>query len=271
MISYPTLNFFMQSHQDIDIYRIMTSTKCNTSCSVQRLNTPAIILERLFLLCCCILSTFYVESFQFAPSRSSLNGRCFNINYNNIITRAQTTILRSTTAADTGDASKASKWMENEKRLEDEMDDPNNRAAKETSANKKEVDDESNLPIGRWEYIHGNYILRPPSSDDTRQQPRALIHFLGGALLGAAPQLSYRYLLERLARRGYLIVATPYQLSFDHLKSCDEIIDKFERGEFLLLFGFMLALEYSDGIRSHLSVHQQQWLRPSRSNTVQSP
>jgi hypothetical protein len=51
-----------------------------------------------------------------------------------------------------------------------------------------------------------------------------------------------------LARRGYLIVATPYQLSFDHLKSCDEIIDKFERGEFLLLFGFMLALEYSDGI-----------------------
>ena len=77
---------------------------------------------------------------------------------------------------------------------------------------------------GRWEELHGNYVLRPPPD----RQPRALIHFLGGALLGAAPQLSYRYLLERLSSRGYLVVATPYQLSFDHLTTCDEIIQKFE-------------------------------------------
>lgn len=35
-------------------------------------------------------------------------------------------------------------------------------------------------------------------------------------------------MLERLSSRGYLIVATPYQLSFDHLATCDEVIGKFE-------------------------------------------
>jgi len=79
--------------------------------------------------------------------------------------------------------------------------------------------------IGRWEEMHGNYVLAPPSM----QQPRALIHFLGGAFVGAAPHVAYRYILERLSDRGYLIVATPFNLSFDYLTTCDSIIDKFER------------------------------------------
>lgn len=59
--------------------------------------------------------------------------------------------------------------------------------------------------------------------------PRALLHFLGGALLGSAPHISYRYLLERLAAEGYLVVATPFTLSFDHLTTCDDVIERFER------------------------------------------
>jgi hypothetical protein len=35
-------------------------------------------------------------------------------------------------------------------------------------------------------------------------------------------------MLERLSSRGYLVVATPYQLSFDHLATCDEVISRFE-------------------------------------------
>jgi hypothetical protein len=35
-------------------------------------------------------------------------------------------------------------------------------------------------------------------------------------------------MLEKLAAKGYLIIATPYQLSFDHLETCDEVISKFE-------------------------------------------
>jgi len=81
--------------------------------------------------------------------------------------------------------------------------------------------------LGEWEEMHGNYILRPPVSYE--EQPRALIHFLGGAIVGAAPDISYRYLLERLAQKGFLIVATPYTLSFDYVATCDDIIGRFER------------------------------------------
>lgn len=75
--------------------------------------------------------------------------------------------------------------------------------------------------------MHGNFLLRPPL--EAGVQPRALLHFLGGALVGYAPHISYRYLLERLAAKGYLVVATPYSLSFDHLATCDEVIARFER------------------------------------------
>lgn len=80
--------------------------------------------------------------------------------------------------------------------------------------------------IGDWEELHGNYLLRPAA---TQSQPRALIHFLGGAFVGAAPDISYRYVLERLAERGFLIVATPYTLSFDYIATCDDIIGRFEK------------------------------------------
>lgn len=83
---------------------------------------------------------------------------------------------------------------------------------------------ESDFLLGQWEEQNGNYILRPPKAE----QPRALIHFLGGALVGAAPDVTYRYLLEKLSQNGYLIVATPYNLSFDYLKACDGILQKFE-------------------------------------------
>mmetsp|Transcript_22386 Transcript_22386/g.55368 ORF Transcript_22386/g.55368 Transcript_22386/m.55368 type:complete len:456 (-) Transcript_22386:398-1765(-) len=79
--------------------------------------------------------------------------------------------------------------------------------------------------VGNWEEIHNNWVLRPPSSEP----PRALLHFLGGALVGAAPHITYRYMLERLADKGFLVVATPYQLSFDHLEICDDVITKFEK------------------------------------------
>lgn len=84
----------------------------------------------------------------------------------------------------------------------------------------------SSAAIGRWEEAEGNFILRPSIEDGP---PRALVHFLGGAFVGAAPHVTYRYMLEKLAERGYLIVATPHDLSFDHLQTCDLIISRFER------------------------------------------
>ena len=120
--------------------------------------------------------------------------------------------------------------MENEKRLEEEMDQAAGESFNDNKNGDAFVDNEpektASGAVGRWEELHGNYILRPLNNES---QPRALLHFLGGALLGAAPSLTYRYLLERLSSNGYLIVATPYQLSFDHLTTCDDIIEKFEK------------------------------------------
>lgn len=88
--------------------------------------------------------------------------------------------------------------------------------------------------FGDWEELHGNYILRPCVSSP----PRALLHFLGGAIVGAAPHVAYRYMLESLRTQGYLVVATPYKLSFDHLSTCDAVLARFE------MIAPMLARQY---------------------------
>jgi hypothetical protein len=68
-------------------------------------------------------------------------------------------------------------------------------------------------------------VLFPPAG----RQPEAAVHFLGGAFVGAAPQLAYRPLLEALASRGVLVIATPFSTSFDHLRVADEVQYKFDR------------------------------------------
>lgn len=156
-----------------------------------------------------------VDAFQIAPSPLTTSASA---------SAATSRLFESSTK------SAASEWMEKEKRLEEEMDAA--AAERETAPPPaaaslgEDGEEEDEVPhfAGRWEELHGNYVLRPPDGSP----PRALIHFLGGALLGAAPQLTYRYMLERLSSRGYLVVATPYQLSFDHLATCDEVIGRFE-------------------------------------------
>lgn len=53
--------------------------------------------------------------------------------------------------------------------------------------------------------VEGSWVLRPPMSS---APARAVIHFLGGAFLGAAPQLTYRLFLENLAAQGFLVSLT---------------------------------------------------------------
>lgn len=68
-----------------------------------------------------------------------------------------------------------------------------------------------------WQEVSGNWILVPP-------QPIAIIHFLGGAFVSAAPSVTYRWLLENLARQGYLIVATPFINTFDHEVIAEDVL-----------------------------------------------
>jgi predicted alpha/beta hydrolase len=60
-----------------------------------------------------------------------------------------------------------------------------------------------------WQEVYGNWVLVPP-------RPLAIVHFLGGAFVAAAPQVTYRALLEFLATQGFAIVATPFVNTFDH-------------------------------------------------------
>eukprot|EP00210_Caulerpa_lentillifera_P009511 g9070.t1 len=74
-----------------------------------------------------------------------------------------------------------------------------------------------------WEEIEGAWVLRP------KTPPEAIVHFLGSAFIGAAPQLAYRHFLEALASRNILVIATPFSTHFDHLRSADESQHKFDK------------------------------------------
>jgi len=47
-----------------------------------------------------------------------------------------------------------------------------------------------------WTEVEGSWILKPKST-----KPNFVVHFVGGIFVGAAPQLTYRWFLERLSER----------------------------------------------------------------------
>ncbi|KAL5559574.1 hypothetical protein UlMin_035785 [Ulmus minor] len=66
-------------------------------------------------------------------------------------------------------------------------------------------------------------VIPPP----TGTKPRAIIKFLGGAFLGAAPELTYSYIIELLAKEGFLIVLVPYNVTFDHSRAAKQVYERF--------------------------------------------
>ena len=86
--------------------------------------------------------------------------------------------------------------------------------------------------VNRWRQVEGSWVLHPPPAQPgapPARPPQAVISFLGGAFVGAAPQLAYSPLLEALAARGAIVIATPYQLSFDHAQCADRVQYDLER------------------------------------------
>lgn len=74
-----------------------------------------------------------------------------------------------------------------------------------------------------WQEVSGNWFLVP-------DRPRAIIHFLGGAFVAAAPHLTYRWLLEALYAEGYAVIATPFVNTFDHGAIASETLTTFNQG-----------------------------------------
>lgn len=64
----------------------------------------------------------------------------------------------------------------------------------------------------------------------TPAEPRGLIEFIGGTGLALTPQLSYRRLLEALAREGMQVRAWGYVPGFDHQAQANEAWRAFRQG-----------------------------------------
>ncbi|MBD2252420.1 DUF1350 family protein [Nostoc parmelioides] len=73
-----------------------------------------------------------------------------------------------------------------------------------------------------WKEIRGNWVLVP-------RNPVGIIHFLGGAFVATAPHLTYRWLLEQLGNKGYVVIATPFVNTLDHIAIAKSVLLNFER------------------------------------------
>ncbi|MBD2593293.1 DUF1350 family protein [Nostoc spongiaeforme FACHB-130] len=73
-----------------------------------------------------------------------------------------------------------------------------------------------------WKEIRGNWVLVP-------KNPIGIVHFLGGAFVATAPHLTYRWLLEEVASKGYLVIATPFVNTLDHIAIAQSVLLNFER------------------------------------------
>lgn len=73
-----------------------------------------------------------------------------------------------------------------------------------------------------WQEVSGNWVYLP------RQEIVGMIHFLGGAFVATAPQISYRSVLEHLGAAGYGIIATPFLNTLDHFAIAREVLNRFE-------------------------------------------
>lgn len=109
--------------------------------------------------------------------------------------------------------------------------------------------------MAQWREIFGNWVLIPNT-------PHAIIHFLGGAFVAAAPHVSYRSLLETLADDGYVIIATPFSnTTLDHRATAQQVLDAFNntltevrsrylRRQYLPIYG----VGHSMGCKLHLLI-----------------
>lgn len=51
---------------------------------------------------------------------------------------------------------------------------------------------------------------------------KGTVHFLGGAFVGAAPQVAYNLFVRLIAAQGYTVITTPYELTFKHAECAEQ-------------------------------------------------
>jgi hypothetical protein len=73
-----------------------------------------------------------------------------------------------------------------------------------------------------WQEISGGWVYIPNRSII------GIVHFLGGAFVATAPQVTYRSLIEHLGQAGFAVVATPFLNTLDHTAIAREVLNRFE-------------------------------------------
>lgn len=103
---------------------------------------------------------------------------------------------------------------------------------------------------GSWIYIPHNKII-------------GVIHFLGGAFVATAPQISYREILEQISEEGFVIVATPFLNTLNHFTIARQVLNRFEtaierlKRDNILAQGYLptYGLGHSMGCKLHLLIN----------------
>ncbi|CEF99959.1 Protein of unknown function DUF1350 [Ostreococcus tauri] len=77
-----------------------------------------------------------------------------------------------------------------------------------------------------WRRVDEAYVLAPKGDAKATR----VIHFCGGAFVGASPQVTYSEMCETLVREGNaIVIATPIAMGLDHLRVADEAWQRYER------------------------------------------
>jgi len=99
--------------------------------------------------------------------------------------------------------------------------------------------------MARWRQLGELWLLEPSGAC------KGTLQFIGGSYLAATPQLSYRRLLESLARRHWRILAWSYVPGFDHQTQANAAWRQF-RLQRQSTAGPLLRLGHSLGCKLHL-------------------
>jgi hypothetical protein len=99
--------------------------------------------------------------------------------------------------------------------------------------------------MARWRQLGELWLLEPSGTC------KGTLQFIGGSYLAATPQLSYRRLLESLARRHWRILAWSYVPGFDHQDQANAAWRQF-RLQRQSTTGPLLRLGHSLGCKLHL-------------------
>lgn len=88
-----------------------------------------------------------------------------------------------------------------------------------------------------WQEVSSSWVLIPP-------RPKGIVHFLGGAFVATAPQVTYRWILEQLGRQGYAVVATPFVNTLNHTAIARDVLNQFETTLYRLQAKSVLSKRY---------------------------